>query len=225
MSSKSLSMSLLFLLAANSVPLIGVLFFGWDAVLVLALFWIENLIIGIFNVVRMVFAGALHRERQTFFLIPFFLIHYGAFCAVHGYLLMRLLGLPKVDAASQLGLQSLGLADFYLDGVAVLVWFVQNYQPQIWLGIAALFLSRLVSFIENFILQGELHRQSVRDLMGRPYAQIMIMHAGLLLGAFLLEKLGSPIWLLAVIVILKIIVDGRQLLTRHNPKRPAEIGV
>ena len=33
------------------------------------------------------------------------------------------------------------------------------------------------------------------------------MHIGLLGGALLLERLGSPTWLLALLVVMKIIVD------------------
>ena len=74
------------LVAANLVPLAGVLFWGWDAFALIALFWMENVVIGVFFVLRMLaldprdpalWAGKL-------FMVPFFCFHYGMFTAIHG---------------------------------------------------------------------------------------------------------------------------------------------
>ena len=51
-----LSPSALVLVAANLVPLAGVLFFGWSVFSTLLLFWVENVIVGAFNVLRMLVA-------------------------------------------------------------------------------------------------------------------------------------------------------------------------
>ena len=48
--------SALVLVAANLVPLAGVLFFGWSVFATLLLFWVENVIVGGFNVLRMLWA-------------------------------------------------------------------------------------------------------------------------------------------------------------------------
>lgn len=44
------------LVAANRVPLAGVLFFGWSVFATVLLFWLENVILGAFNVLRMAWA-------------------------------------------------------------------------------------------------------------------------------------------------------------------------
>ena len=62
--------SLLALLVANLVPLIGVLFFAWDLVLVLALFWIENIIIGVFNLLKMLLVAVRNNVLKSLFLSP-----------------------------------------------------------------------------------------------------------------------------------------------------------
>ena len=46
------------LIAVNTIPAVGVLFFGWDAFNVVFLFWLENLVIGFFAVLKMVTAGS-----------------------------------------------------------------------------------------------------------------------------------------------------------------------
>lgn len=210
-----LTLSAFTLILANLVPLVGVLFFGWDAVLVLALFWIENLIIGAFNVLRMAVSGIAHKDTTTFFLMAFFLVHYGAFCAVHGKILLDLLGIqvatefmPAPDSTSVL---SIGY-----DGAAVLRMLFHDLAPAIWLGTSALLVSKLISFSENFLLRGEFRRHRPSHFMMRPYAQIFVLHAGLLLGAAALQYFDSPIWLLVVIVVLKMLVDYRQFLRRNK---------
>jgi len=52
--------------------------------------------------------------------------------------------------------------------------------------------------------------------MGKPYPRVFILHAGIILGALALEKLGSPVWLLVVVVLFKIIVDLIMFLDRHK---------
>jgi hypothetical protein len=50
------SRSAIALLAANAIPLVGVLFFGWSLLTILVLFWIENGIVGFWNVPRILLA-------------------------------------------------------------------------------------------------------------------------------------------------------------------------
>ena len=42
------------LIAANALPLFGVLFLGWDTFSIVALYWVENVIIGAINVLKMI---------------------------------------------------------------------------------------------------------------------------------------------------------------------------
>lgn len=46
------SRSAIVLLAANAIPLIGVLFFGWSLLTILVLYWLENGIVGFWNVLK-----------------------------------------------------------------------------------------------------------------------------------------------------------------------------
>jgi len=65
---------LLCLVAANAVPLYGVAFAGWDAFLVVLLYWAENLIIGFYNILKIAFAKVNKPQENLgkLFLIPFF---------------------------------------------------------------------------------------------------------------------------------------------------------
>ena len=50
------SRSAIALVIANAIPLIGVLFFGWSLLTILVLFWLENGIVGFWNIPRILLA-------------------------------------------------------------------------------------------------------------------------------------------------------------------------
>jgi hypothetical protein len=50
------SRSALVLLIANAIPLVGVVFFGWSLMTILVLYWLENGIVGVWNVPRILLA-------------------------------------------------------------------------------------------------------------------------------------------------------------------------
>ena len=84
---KSLTnLPLISLLVANTLPVVGVLCFGWDAFAIVLLYWSENIVVGFYNVLKMAFAKVRHRRKDDgkLFMIPFFTVHYGIFTMVHG---------------------------------------------------------------------------------------------------------------------------------------------
>ena len=44
--------SIFILILANSLPLLGILFFSWDVFSLLFLYWLETIVIGFFNVLK-----------------------------------------------------------------------------------------------------------------------------------------------------------------------------
>lgn len=54
------SRSAILLIVANLVPLVGVLFFGWSLLTILVLYWVENGIVGLWNIPKILLAqGAI----------------------------------------------------------------------------------------------------------------------------------------------------------------------
>lgn len=210
------NLSTVALVGANLIPLIGVLFFDWNAILVLALFWIENLIIGGFNIIKLLGLSIYKKELKALFLCFFFIFHYGAFCSVHGVILWDILNLEELDSATYFSFEWVGIGQLFGEGATVLFAFIDKFQPQIWLGIAALSMSHFVSLIENFILRGEIFKAKANELMAKPYSQIFILHVGLIIGALAIEKLGSPMWLLLIIIAFKVSLDVIQHRRRHK---------
>ena len=86
--------SVIALIVVNLYPVLGVLFWGWEVFPIMVLFWSENVIIGFFNVLKMLTVQPEEKESIffKFFLIPFFILHYGGFTAGHGIFVVVVFG-------------------------------------------------------------------------------------------------------------------------------------
>ncbi|MGD9055674.1 MAG: DUF6498-containing protein, partial [Desulfobacterales bacterium] len=192
------SPSIIALMVANLVPLIGVVFLGWDAAAIVLLYWIENLIVGFFNILRMLLVKVESRSKQfqKLFMIPFFCVHFGGFCAVHGVFLLVLFKIGSPDEAMADSGAWIGPLIFIqlLYGVVMQLW--HGRPPGLEWPAVGLFVSHGISFIKNFINGQQYLLLKMKDIMMRPYKRIMLMHLAIIFGGVLIMKLGSPVALL-----------------------------
>lgn len=195
-------LSVVALVLANLVPVFGVLVLGWELFPIMFLFWSENLIVGMFNVLKMFLAspGSVLSWASKFFIIPFFCVHYGIFTFVHGFFIIWMFGG---------GMKGDGV----FSGPADLWRFAQDHYCG-W-AVLGLALSHAISFVTNYIGSGEYKRAVVTQLMAQPYGRIIVMHITILAGGFAMMALHSPPVGLLVLVALKIILD----LTGHLRER------
>lgn len=203
------------LILANLAPLFGILFLGWQVFPVLLLFWIENFIIGAFNVLKMVVCSPGDRQQMTtkIFLVPFFCLHYGIFTAVHGVFVIFLFGM--------LGgfIKSGDFASGPFDIVGIIA------KLQLWWSVLALAVSHMVSFIVNYLGHKEYQRSNVITLMFQPYTRVIILHVTVLFGGFLVMLLGSPVIGLVLLICLKIFIDIVAHLRQHRPVAQEKIKI
>jgi hypothetical protein len=182
------------LIAVNLVPLYGVLFWDWPVLHLLGLYWAENVLIGGINVVRMALVqphgiGGLFQKAL---MIPFFCVHYGMFCAVHGAILYAVFA-PDGHGATDRDIAL--LCDLLLG------------TPELRLGVMLLAASHLWSFASNDLFGREISQATLDLAMFRPYGRIVILHVIILLGGFVTMKAGSPVPMLVVLAALKIWID------------------
>jgi hypothetical protein len=189
-------MSLTALILVNLVPLAGVLWFGWRMFDVLMLFWMESVVIGVINLLRMAVRLFGAGELKGVVLIPFFTVHYFGFCAAHGLILVLVFGPPGLSPAQVLG------ASGFFEIIRQLL-----SEPTLRWGLIAIAASHLFSFLANFLWAGEWRRTGIDVLMGAPYGRIMLMHVVLVIGAAISMAIGQPIYALALLVALKILAD------------------
>lgn len=190
------------LVAANLLPLYGVLFWNWEVFPLLALFWMENVIIGVLNAARMLaidprdaalWAGKL-------FMVPFFCFHYGMFTAIHGVFVFSMFG-----------------QNYRTEGLWVLEPARRATEDfNLWLPIGVLVASHLFSFLWNYLYRGEFRRASLTELMGKPYRRVVILHLAIILGGIAVLALGSPLWALLILLAIKIALDVHAHLKEHR---------
>jgi len=198
--------SLWVLVVLNLIPLAGVLWAGWRVHDVVFLYWIENLVIGAVNVLRMRIAvpdtlgkfarrGVEMAPGELFIakaaLIGFFIMHYGAFCMGHGVFLAAFFPAGP-DGSRDLA----GVLRAMLFDKAALV------------AITGIVLSHAYSYFHNYIGRGEYLRVDISQMMFRPYKRIVVTHLFIFAGAFALQVMGSPVAAILAFIGLKISIDG-----------------
>jgi hypothetical protein len=199
------------LIAANLVPVYGVLALDWEVFPLVLLFWTENVVIGVFSVLRMLAARPAKEEHGAtkLFLVPFFAVHYGMFTLVHGVFVFALFSGGRGDSIRgpfELGsLASRSLGDLDLT-----------------LPVLALVASHAFSFGVNYLAGGEYRRTTLRKLMIRPYGRIVVLHLAILGSGFLVHTIGSPQWGLLLLIVLKIALDLRAHLRANASSWPTE---
>jgi len=225
---KSSSLSVAFLILVNLIPIFGVLFLGWDLFSLMLLYWMENVIIGMFNPIKMAFASKavseadiqrMNPEAQLgsktglqvmniglkLFMIPFFMVHYGIFCQVHGFFIMSMFG-------NGMGFASGGLRSPYELVFSNLNTLGSAFS---W-ALLSMVLSHGLSLVLNYFGQREYKKVSVTEQMFQPYIRIVILHITILIGGFLTMFLGSPVFALVLMAVLKIAVDVWAHLKEHK---------
>ena len=210
------------LIVANLIPLVGVLWFGWDVWGILIIYWLENGIYGLFNVLKMRRAegpedASPEAARETrrrlngmrvngrppsgmdkAALIPFFIMHYGIFWVVHG---LFVLALPLFAFTGAQGEPDFGTTLNPLAIVFVLV---------------CLFISHGVSYVFNYIGRGEFLRTTAAAQMFAPYGRLVVMHVTVIIGAMAISVTGAPAAAIVVLVLLKIALDLGLHLAEHR---------
>jgi Family of unknown function (DUF6498) len=234
------------LVAANAVPLVGVLFLGWSLWTILAIYWVENGIVGLWNIPKILLAqGVLLPGRVGVgyrawavqpmpaaargFIAVFFAIHYGIFWLVHG---MFVLVLPTFlgftgSFNGLLGLD-LGTDPSITNGLPMPSPFppaspipsVGPFGVLDWSAVltaaVVLAVSHGLSFFVDYLGSGEYRTKLAAVQMFAPYGRVAVLHLTILFGAFAIAFLGAPIVLLVILVVGKTLLD-LGLHLRHSP--------
>ena len=201
--------STLSLIFVNLIPLYGVLTYGWNIHTLMILYWMENVIIGVFTVIKMLkaegfadprsyvkvslngkpmsyFSHATSIVKRSFF-IPFFMMHFGTFTLVHGIFTLILFYSPEIN----------------------------------WLGIGISFLSMIashaMSYFTNFLGNQEYKKVSVEYLFVSPYPRVIVMHLTVILGAMFVLN-NHTMYALVLLIVLKTIADLGSHLFEHRKK-------
>jgi hypothetical protein len=197
---------LLVLLAGNVLPLLGVLLFDWQVFPIILLFWAENVVFGVFTVLKMRRAqgtgGAsrfwanvslngvrpvdIQDDRRR--LIRLFRSNYFGFTVVHGIFVVVLFGgvfVPQKDRSSY--------------PVVSAAWFL--------VALAGLVLSYLREYRRDFLAGGGYKLVSPIQVMAAPYGRMIVMHLTIIFAGWFVASIGAPLAGLILLVLLKTAFD------------------
>lgn len=173
-----------YLILVNLIPIFGVAFFGWSLFDIMLSYWVENLVIGFYTVLKIALAQRGGMGFAKWFVVPFFIIHFGGFTLGHGVFVFALFGPVGVFGAGSV-----------LNIMALVVMAI-SYM-----------VSHGISFWRNYIQAGE-YRQAVPMFeMSAPYGRVMVMHAVVMGSAFAFALLGVGSLSKFIIISLKTILD------------------
>jgi len=187
------------LVVMNLIPLIGVFQFGWDAGTIVFLYWLENVIIGLLNIPKIISCqGGTKGRRETIggliYLSVFFAFHYGMFCVGH-YLFL------------QSTYQSLPNFGEILPALL---------SPVLFWSLLGLTLSHMVSMLVNFYGKGEFKSRSPNAQMFIPYSRIVLLHMVIIFSGFVTIAAGQGVATLILLVLLKIAFDLAAHIIEHS---------
>lgn len=195
------------LIVANLIPLFGVMFYGWNVFSLMLLYWLENVIIGFFTILKMKKAeGSLLNKfpmslkvngrdvssfkRQSMFderafFIPFFTLHFGLFT--------------------------------FVQGIFVLVFFFSSQVTfaGVIIGFLSLCFSHFMSYQLNYLDREEYKTTSVEYLFISPYPRIVVMQLTVILGGMFALS-NQTIYAGILLVVLKTIADLVTHLIEHG---------
>ncbi len=198
-----LTRSLAVLIVANLIPVAGVLFLGWTVFEILYLYWLESVVIGIYNIPKVLLAQGGVRERLKH-LCVFLGIYGGFFLGAELVVLAALFGGP----GRTMVIESSTLTNENFKAVF-------GYTPVVFIPLIALFISHGISFFVNFLRKKEYLRVTAEEQVKAPFKRVVVMHIALSLGGFLTAKLGSSIPALLFLGFLKIVFDGNAHVREH----------
>jgi hypothetical protein len=225
------------LILANLFPLAGVLFLGWELPTLLAAYWAENGVIGVFAIGRILTAAGT-----------------GPIGAVVPDTASTVEAPPPPPPPRSIGWQVARpprpMTRSTMPGFVLVPFFAIHYgifwvvhgvfvwaafpflfagpdaevslpDPAAVLGAAVvLAISHGASFLFNWLGGGEYRVSSPTAEMAAPYARVIVLHLTIIFGAFAVSIIGAPIGALVVMVALKTGID----LSAHLGERQRAAG-
>jgi hypothetical protein len=223
------------LVLANAVPLLGVVLFKWDAFQIVAVYWIESVVIGLISILKMITCNpdpsAIDRSSLNWFerrawrtvgdgahsaaryhlskvvYVPWILTCFVIIFILQGLFVVYAFGVGEDDGPGRIIFSDYELRALHLDQ---LVWAA-----------AALTASHLYSFFRNYIGRREYRRTVFSMLMLQPLGRFLLLSAAILIGLVLSASFGENTANLLILIIGKTIVDlGLHLRERERMAKP-----
>jgi hypothetical protein len=184
-------LQILELLFINAIPLIGVFYLGWKVGNIIFIYWLESIFIGIFNLLKMIFAQGKDKDNgfSKIGACLFFTVHYFIFVLAQGLFIGAFL-ITKQN-------------------------FIFNFSPKLLL--ASLFIGYAIGFLQEYVLSGKYKERTPMTFFFAPYSRVFVQQILLIGTVFILQKyhFDQDLLMLIMFVGLKIIIDFGTILIRY----------
>ncbi len=193
------------IIGGNLIPFYGLYAWGWDIFSIFFLYWAENAIIGIYTLLMMLIVSIRNGVIEFFgglFMMAFFCVHYGMFCAGHLVILTGLFGPEDLKAHNTLPED-------------IIPFLSEAHVQGFYLALAGIAVAQAFQCFDVFMKKYKAAKAAA-ELMAAPYGRIVVLHLAILLGGFAAMGLGSPVWALAVLIGLKTMYDIAALKSREE---------
>ena len=189
------------LIAYVVVPIVGILLLDWDWRSIILLYWLENVTVGVRNVISMIRSKTQPEPHVSGFtvngvaptgkaakpaLILFFTAHYGIFTAVHGVFVMLI-----VFGGLLTGFGRGGPAPEPINfGQILILWIIAS----------------IVQIVFEFLRPRDT-LPSASAMFWSPYSRIFVLHITIIVGAWIITAFNWPPIAAMLLVALHFVAD------------------
>lgn len=202
------------LILVNLLILVFALVQDWALYDIIFSYWLENLVIGFYNIFKMYKAAGgdpedhYKMENGKKIYVPqiktpfvlFFVLHFTVLWFIHGYFIQDQFNVHNLLYQTDYGYNFIKLLDWYTT-----------------IALIGLFISHGVSYFKNFICKMEYKKATFAAQMWVPYKRIVIIH-GIFwgVGMFSIYTSGSHPFVISLIILGKIAIDLKLYSDRHS---------
>lgn len=209
--------SIISLIAVNVILLAMAILLDWSIFDVVVVFWVENLVIGFYNLIKIGFADGNEANKSgkddappgcmKIFLIPFFMMHFFGFCLVHGLFLIILFS---------------GQAEGFSGNIFALYGEIFQSNAVIF-GLIGMIISHGISFFTNYLGKKEYLYIGIKKQMMAPYKRIVVIHIFIIVAGYLIISSGKDAVLIMILFfVIKMVFDLRQHILEHKGQTSIE---
>lgn len=201
------------LIITNLFLLVCAIIFEWRIYDQVMVFWSENLVIGFYTLIKIPFCRPVSSDMidhlpvspkyAVYVLIPFFLLGFLIFCALHLALIHGLFA-DDVEAYARAHEQDLFPQ---IDWIPVLI------------AVCALMVNHGISLGINFFGRKEYMRYTMTDMFTVPYKRLVFVHMAVMISGLTLNSFGhESVFAVILFFAVKIWVDYRRHKAEHDPE-------
>ena len=193
--------SIISLVIANIIPIIGVIFWNWDIFPLVYIYFLETIVIGLFGFLKIILAQGVDYTIEQGLVSQILLSQF----------------FPRLNSTSSKSSVLISYVIcliFYIGLLFVLCLLVltpsnfsKPWEPSYFIAILGLIISHSISFWQNYIKNKEYIYAVPYTQMTQPFDRVMVMILVFSVTAFAIYRIDVSILTILALIIIKIIFD------------------